>query len=762
MVRSLAMTALPRKTALWQHTAVGVLRAIQDIPHWLRQRHDIKRSTAVPDDFFGINVATSDDPLCDEYVVCALRELDIQNVRLSYSYDADGAATERFLLRLLDEGFDVLLALLPPRQDAAAMTTDVQAQTRWRGFVENVIRLHGMRVGDIEIGNTPNRGRWAGYSSQSYLTTWHIAAQVAEAAGKTLAGPNVSDFEPIYNVGFLSAMGKVHSLPAIHTNNLFVERVVEPEAFDHRVASKFATRWLNLNLIKKAEILDAISRKNGISKTYCTYTCWSRKRLTRWSATPEKKNADYLMRYLVIAAASGTLDRVYWGPLVCQRDGLIACGDDSYPEVDNVSYYREVRGEVDKFFPTAAYNALSFSVKLLRGAQCLNAHNDVDGVHHFVFQTPEDECFHVVWCADRKIFPLDALYTSNILSEASFFTPEGEAHRDVPSSITEQPLILRWADTVLAPEDNILQQIPQKALQDVVYWPRKNKVTQTLHDKLWRGTYTLPGRASADAPSEDTIPDLLPSLPQCRVLRDKRNKLWNIEAPWWGPGEQTVKLNRAKGIKKFTYKFLPSKGKRHWNNATEMLRLGVTTPEPLGFFEQTSSNAADSYYICQFIEGAFSCRDVFTAFKDGQTHYQGIEKEDWLQRIGKFVAHMHWRGIIHRDLSSGNLMMTCNNGEIDFYLIDIGRAVIDRPLSTKARMRFKDLNRICYKLAWPDRELLIKAYDQHTKQPLPKWWRLSLSSYDWKQNGKKTLKGNKKPKQRKGESVSAKPRSELP
>ena len=196
------MTALLQKSALWRHTAVGVLHAIKDIPQWLRLHHEIDQNTDIPVDFFGINVATSEDPGCDDYVIGALRDLDIQHVRLSYSYDAIGAATERFLLRLLDEGFVVLLALLPLKKDAASMAIDAQAQARWRNFVESVIRLYGARLDAIEIGNTPNRGRWSGYSAQSYLATWQIAAKVAEEAGRTLAGPNISDFEPVYNVGF--------------------------------------------------------------------------------------------------------------------------------------------------------------------------------------------------------------------------------------------------------------------------------------------------------------------------------------------------------------------------------------------------------------------------------------------------------------------------------------------------------------------------------------------------------------------------------
>jgi hypothetical protein len=743
------MTALLRALDRWRIAGTGFVHAVSSLPRWLRQADAIDQVASVAEDFIGVNVATSDDPRCDDYVVAALRELQIRHVRLSYSYDAVGAASERFLLRLLDEGFDVLLALLPPRQDAKVLARDRAVQARWTEFVTQVLAQHGDRVGAIEIGNTPNRGRWSGYSAQGYLKAWQLAAPVAQSGGKSLAGPNVSDFEPVYNVGFLDAMSRAHSAPDIHTDNLFVERVVEPEAYDHRVARQFATRWLRLNLVKKARVLAEISRQNGISRTYCTYTCWSRKRLMRWSMQPELKNAHYLTRYLVLAAASGALDRVYWGPLICQRDGLIDCGDGSYPDADNVSYYREVRGDVADFTRTAAFSALGFCVRLLRNATCLQAHNDVDGVHHFAFSSPEAGHWHIVWCGDRSLFPLKALYDEEPLNAARFFTPEGQELSAEPVSISEQPLVLRWEQAVAAPEIARLRRMQQGQVPGVVHWLGDQKETRVLQGRAWRGAYSLFAPAADPAPLAAEIPQLLQELPQLKVLRDKRNKLWNVRAPWWSEGEQTVKLNRARGIKRFTYRFLPSKGKRHWNNATQMLRLGINTPTPLGFFEQPGSNAADSYYICRFVEGAFSCRDLFTAFKAGEHEYRGIDKATWLLRIGEFVAHMHWRGIIHRDLSSGNLMMTSANGEITFYLIDIGRALIDRSRAARARMRFKDLNRICYKLAWPDREQLIAAYDANTLQPLPRWWRWSLSSYDWKQNWKKTLKGNKKPKRKK-------------
>ena len=728
---------------------VGVIKAVSDFPRWLKLSHEITPGTKIRPNFFGINIATNQDPSCDDYIIESLRDLGLQQVRLSFSYDSVDGPAERLLRRVLAEGFEVLLDLLPNAEDARRMDQDSSVQARWATFVEQVIQQYGSRISALEIGNTPNRGRWSGHDAPGYLTTWKIAATVAASVTPNnrlaLAGPNISDFEPIYNVGFLRAMHTEHSSPAVQTDNLFVERVVQPEAQDHRVAGRFATRFLKLNLVKKARILVAIGKAQGVTQTWCTYTCWTRKRLSRWSVEPEQKNAHYLMRYLIIAAASGSLDRVYWGPLICQRDGLIACGDDNYPKIDNVSYYREVRGKVSEFQQTAAYHALRFCVSMLSNATCTAAYSEIDGLHHYTFDSPAQGTWHVVWCMDRHSFALQDLYSPELLASARLQKPTGEEMDQTPLSITEQPLILRWEQTVEPRTTAQLQKIGASPLQDVVHWPRPEWDTHRLESPAWRGAYLLPPSQRLDAPAAEQIPSLLTQLPETKVLRDKRNRLWNIQANWWSAGEQTVKLNRARGLKRISYKFLPSKGKRHWNNATELLRLGINTPQPLGFFEQPSSNADDSFYICQYVEGAFSCRNLFTAFANGDTEYQGISKASWLQQVAEFIELMHRSGVIHRDLSSGNLMMTCADGQATFFLIDIGRAKIDKVQAALARMRFKDLNRICYKLDWPDREALIKAYTSCSTYKLPKWWRLSLSSYDWKQNSKKFLKGAKKP-----------------
>ena len=101
---------------------------------------------------------------------------------------------------------------------------------------------------------------------------------------------------------------------------------------------------------------------------------------------------------------------------------------------------------------------------------------------------------------------------------------------------------------------------------------------------------------------------------------------------------------------------------------------------------------------------------------------------------------MHNKGIVHRDLSVGNLMLTQkNDGRIIPYLIDIGRARITRK-GVDGRHRLLDLMRICYKLSWPNRKFFIQCYHHHWHRKLPWYWRLAVGYYDVKQGTKKYVK----------------------
>ncbi|MCR8924057.1 hypothetical protein NO559_14835 [Dasania sp. GY-MA-18] len=734
---------------IWARAGLDVLSCLAEIPSWLRLSHEIHHRNRIGSDFVGVNIATSSDPACDDKVLDYLQDLSIRQVRMDYSYCSQQGDAQRLLNRVLAEGLEVMLDLFPPKEEAAALRDDEQAQQRWREFLQQVFTDYAGQVSIFEIGSTPNRGKWSGFDGISYLHAWQIATEVAQGFNLTLAGPNISDFEPLYNFAYLKAMKRVDSVPVIHSDNLFVERVVQPEAYDHRVAGNWATRKLNLNLIKKARIIAEIGHQEGCEKTYCTYKCWTRKRLSRWTLDPEQKNADYLVRYLIIAAASGALDRVYWGPLICNRDGLVDCGDSSYPYVDNVSFYKEVRGQVADFKPTKAYTAFKYVSTLLRHITCVQGVSADNGINHFIFETEQGGEVHALWCLDRSALALTDIYSKAQLQSASFRTVYGTAPVQPPHMATEQPLLIEWPQQQsLRPSTDDIRTLDDTLSSTVVYHAHPGLQSVSVNTPQWLGVVAVADGQDAEATVEAYMPASMLAKPEISVLRDTRNRLWNIQLDEQAEEIQTVKLNRAKGIKKFTYRFMPSKGKRHWNNATEMLRRGINTPQPLAFFERHSNaGIEDNYYVCRFVPNAFSARDVFHAFNSGEQSYKGLDKEAFYTEIAGFVAKMHSCNIIHRDLSSGNLMMTKDEQGLIFYAIDIGRAVIDKSKVITNMQRGIDLKRICYKLNWVDREFFITAYQRHAGKEI-KYWKSMLWSYDAKQGFKKTLKAKLKRKKR--------------
>jgi len=711
----------------------------------------------IDNQFFGINVAPSKDPRSDSYTLDCLRELQINHVRMDYSYDSPGGDAERLLKLLLAADIAVFLNVFPTAEQARQLPDSAPARQQWRAFVSDVFSQYHGQVSVFELGNTPNRGRWSGFSHSGFLLAWEIASEQASAFDVVLAGPNVSDFEPLYNIALLSAMVRAGGAPAIHTDNLFVERVIEPEAFDHRVLGRWLEKPLQFNLIKKIRVLDAIGKRYGADRFICSYNCWTTKRLERRAVDPQQKKVDYLLRYIVLAAASGAMERIYWGPLISNRDGLIDCGGEGYPLIDNVSFYKEIIGSVDNFEKHPAYYALGHVIARLSGSVCRQGVSAGNGVNHFIFEQGARE-YHIMWCRDGQSERLKLLYPNwdaEVMPNVEIINSVGETLSYRPQVFSEQPLFLAMAkgEMDLEPSAETIASLQPSAnvVQSV-----NGQQCVPVQTPQWRGALILNNGGDLDALCAELLPEAIGQKTVNKVLRDTRNKLWTVdetatsagaENKASNPSEQiTVKLNRAKGIKKFSYRFVDSKGKRHWDNASAMLRCGVQTPAPVAYFERyNNSGIEDNYYLCRYIDNAFSARDVFAALNRGESNYRGFDREQWFAQLSGFICNMHNQRIIHRDLSSGNLMITVSDsGIVELYMIDIGRAKMGFNERLTPRQRFIDLMRICYKLDWPDRERFIEHYNSHFGSVVTRWWRLPLYFYESKQRLKKSVKGRLK------------------
>jgi len=720
--------------------ALDLLRTLVHIITGLGASHRPREHFAVTEDFFGVNVAAAENPAVDDYIVTRLGELGLQRVRMDLTYESLGGPAERLLGRLLEEGFDVLPDLFPPQEEARRLTDSAPAN-RWREFLRQVFHQYRDRITLFEIGNTPNRGRWSGLDSRTLLIAWDIALEEAARAGVALAGPNVSDFEPLYSGVYLALLSRLGATELVHTNNLFVERVVEPEAPDHRVMGRAATPLLNLNLIKKARLLQQLGQHHGADRLWCTYTLWTAKRLSRRSPWPERKQADYLVRYLVLAASSGALDRVYWGPLICGRDGLIDDGQRDYPEIDQVTWYRAVRGELTALNRRPVFDALAATIARLRNASVQCHWHESDGLSLFHVTGEDGICRAVAWCRDSHSLLLADIFSETDLAQARFTGPEGKP-LETPVTINERPLWIEFP----RPPASVNSPPDASSLQ----FCSPSRVSAPIYSQRWRGAAMLRIESQpADLEAALSLfPESIQQQPELAVLRDARNRIWNVEDPRGITGQVSVKLNRVTGIKRFSYRFRPSKGRRHWDNASVMRQRGVMTPMPVAFFERyQSAGILDSWYLCEFVPEAFSAREVYAAFRDGAETYRGLDKSEWFSLLAEFVCRMHNMQIAHRDLSAGNLLLhESAGGGIEPMLIDIGRAWIWRGPGSRlsVRQRLADLMRIAYKLDWTDRNQFVARYQNAWGQPMPSWWRIPFSYYDHKQAFKKRLKGQRK------------------
>jgi len=120
-----------------------------------------------------------------------------------------------------------------------------------------------------------------GLLARRFFAAWQIAWEEARGRNLKIAGPNVTDFEPAYNAGWLGEFRHTGMLPGVHTDNLFVERATEPETFDHKIAGKRLARLFRFNLVRKAQLLQDIGAWAGVPTLMCTHVTWSLRRIDR-------------------------------------------------------------------------------------------------------------------------------------------------------------------------------------------------------------------------------------------------------------------------------------------------------------------------------------------------------------------------------------------------------------------------------------------------------------------------------------------------
>ena len=136
--------------------------------------------------------------------------------------------------------------------------------------------------------------------------------------------------------------------------------------------------------------------------------------------------------------------------------------------------------------------------------------------------------------------------------------------------------------------------------------------------------------------------------------------------------------------------FRKSKAQRSFEYATTLTKLGIGTPTPIAYFENSPVlGLTTSFYACEHLENVFEFREVIENenFKN---------REELIRQFTRFTISMQDKGVEFLDHSPGNTLIRANeNGSYSFYLVDLNRMNFHEKLDFNTRM--KNLSKITHK-----------------------------------------------------------------
>jgi tRNA A-37 threonylcarbamoyl transferase component Bud32 len=147
-------------------------------------------------------------------------------------------------------------------------------------------------------------------------------------------------------------------------------------------------------------------------------------------------------------------------------------------------------------------------------------------------------------------------------------------------------------------------------------------------------------------------------------------------------------------INRIAYTFFrSSKAKRSYEYALKLLELGVDTPAPIAYIEQFKCGLLTHGYLISIYEKEYSIiRDLM----------DGVQvDDDLLNALAIYIVNLHQNGVLHLDISPGNLLYKRVGDDVQFTAVDINRMQFINDISTE--MRFKNFNRLS-----ENREVLTK------------------------------------------------------
>jgi len=223
--------------------------------------------------------------------------------------------------------------------------------------------------------------------------------------------------------------------------------------------------------------------------------------------------------------------------------------------------------------------------------------------------------------------------------------------------------------------------------------------------------------------------------PHCQILLETRNRVGVVRLKLQNEKEAEVVIKEFKtqGVNKLKSFFLPSKASKAWKGAVALVERGINTPFPVACLEKRKGGFLDqSFYLAERIREAREIRSLFLNTSAGQIR-------PLLESLARYLSFCHGRGMLHRDLSDGNILVnTEKEGKFRFYFIDTNR--IRFPKKIGLLKRIKNLTRLG--IPPPFQPFFLEQYlGSHRFYPLLRlWYRMNKKIYTWFVAFKRKLK----------------------
>jgi hypothetical protein len=307
-----------RAERVWHHfrylgsyfslVGANLKKLIPGLPLYRKYRRQMYQEPVCLDRPFALSLSPVDGR--NEDVVTSFLETGVRQglVRIP-SWEQDQLMRyEEFIDLLLSRGVEVTVSLLQCRDDVLDLS-------RWKEFLDQTFSQFKDKCAFFEIGHAWNRTKWGVWNYKEYLSLARPALELGQKHGVKLVGPAVIDFE------FHLYPPVLKKIPFDKISSLFyVDRVGAPEnkQFGWDISAKIA--------LLKATIDVCTPDSRDLWITEFNWPLEGTGKYSPASGKPnvtEEEQGNFLVRYCVLALASGFVERLYWWQLVAPGYGLI-------------------------------------------------------------------------------------------------------------------------------------------------------------------------------------------------------------------------------------------------------------------------------------------------------------------------------------------------------------------------------------------------------------------------------------------------------